>query len=444
MTGTTKGMTRLLADFCSQTPASSIPEDMLEHAKVAFMDWLAVTYGGKDDPLVAKLMAYADQEGGNPQATIIGFGSKKSLGQAALINGAASHALDYDDTLVSFLGHPSVTLFPALLALAEKENKSGREFLDAYIMAVQIGGTIGACAGLDHYLAGWHGTSTLGHIASAAGCARLLGLNPEQTVWALGIGATQASGLKRSFGTMCKPFHAGRASQSGLMAAMLAREGFTGAEDALEGPQGFFEALKGKVNEDILSMLGLGWDVVNLSQKYHASCHATHSPLEAARQVKEDNSLDLADIEKIRVHSSEVTMQAAANSNPKTGTEGKFSVVYCVANALLREVTGMAAFTDAMVNDPQVRNLMEKIELVKDESMAGLESRVFIRAKGRDYEGFSDILQQIPSLEAKHERVRAKFLDLAGAIIGLEKAQRLAEGIDGLESAAMQDFAATL
>ncbi|SHI65126.1 2-methylcitrate dehydratase PrpD [Desulfatibacillum alkenivorans DSM 16219] len=444
MTGETMGMTKKLAGFCSNTPASSIPEEMHDHAKTAFMDWLAVTYGGKDEPLVEKLMRWAGREGGSPQATIIGFGEKKSLGQAALINGAASHALDYDDTLVSFLGHPSVTLFPALLALAEKENKSGRDLLDAYIMGIQVGGTIGACAGLDHYLAGWHGTSTLGHMASAAGCARLLGLDPQQTAWALGIGATQSSGLKRSFGTMCKPFHAGRASQSGLMAAMLARDGFTGADDVLEGPQGFFEALRGKVNDEILSMLGLGWDVVNLSQKYHASCHATHSPLEAARQVMQENSLSLDDLESIRVYSSEVTMQAAANANPKTGTEAKFSVVYCVANALTREVTGMAAFTDDMVNDSQVRSLMQKIELLKDESMTALESRVVIRANGRDYEGFSDILQQIPPLDAKQERVRAKFLDLAGAVIGLEKAEDLAGRIDHLESADMADFAAIL
>ncbi len=444
MTENIQGMTKKLAEFCSKTPASAIPDDMHDHAKVAFMDWLAVTYGGKDDPLVEKLMAWADLEGGNSQATIIGFGTQRSLGQAALINGAASHALDYDDTLVSFLGHPSVTLFPALLALAEKEDKMGREFLDAYIMGMQVGGTIGACAGLDHYLAGWHGTSTLGHIASAAACARLLGLDTEKTTWALGIGATQSSGLKRSFGTMCKPFHAGRASQSGLMAAMLASDGFTGAEDVLEGPQGFFEALKGKVNDDILAMLGLGWDVVNLSQKYHASCHATHSPLEAARQVVADNGIALSDIEKITVNSSEVTMQAAANSNPQTGLEGKFSVVYCVANALLREVTGMAAFTDEMVNDPEVRALMEKSQLVKDESMTALESRVVIRAKGRDYEGYSDILQQIPPLDAKQERVQAKFLDLAGPVIGDEKARGIASSIGRMDTMGMKEFAALL
>ena len=135
------------------------------------------------------------------------------MSQATLINGSASHALDYDDTLRSFLGHPSVTLFPGLLALAEWQGKPGLDFLTAYLVGLQAGATVGGAAGLAHYKAGWHGTSTIGYLASAAGAARLLGLNEVETTWALGIAGTQASGLKRVFGTMCKPFHAGRCAQ---------------------------------------------------------------------------------------------------------------------------------------------------------------------------------------------------------------------------------------
>ncbi|MFH1887227.1 MAG: MmgE/PrpD family protein [Pseudomonadota bacterium] len=431
------GMTRRLARFVAGVDADSIPVEIYGHAKVAFLDTLAVTYGGKDDPLVTKLRKHADAMGGRPSATIIGQGEKRSLEQAALINGAAAHALDYDDTLVSFLGHPSVTLFPALLALAEGRGKSGRDFLAAYVVGLQAGGTIGACASLDHYLAGWHGTSTLGHMAAAAACARLLGLDEERTGFALGIGASQASGLKRNFGTMCKPFHAGRAAQSGLLAALLAEDGFTAAMDVLEGPQGFFEAFRGKVNEEILSFLGLGWDVVNLSQKYHASCHATHSPLEAARAVVTENGISVSDIEKIRVFASEVTMQAATNMNPTTGLAGKFSVPYCVANALLRDVTGMGAFTDELVNDPAVRELMAKIVVEKDPVMAGLESRVVVRTKdGREFTGVSDILAQIPPLEDKQVRVRAKFLDLVSPVLGQARALEVAEMVEGLEEVA--------
>ncbi|MFP4475666.1 MAG: MmgE/PrpD family protein [Desulfatibacillaceae bacterium] len=435
-------MTRRLARFAVSADGAAIPAEMIGHAKVAFMDWVGVTYGGKDDPLVDRLIAYSRIMGGNEDATVLGRDMKTSMEHAALINGAASHALDYDDTLVSFLGHPSVTLFPALLALAEKEGKSGRAMLEAYLVGLQVGGTTGASAGLDHYLAGWHATSTLGHLAASAACAKLLGLNEQGMINAIGIGATQAGGLKRVFGTMCKPFHAGRAAMSGLMAALLAREGFTSAEDIIEGPQGFFEVLKGKVNEDILGFLGLGWDVVNLSQKYHASCHATHSPLEAARAAVAQAGITVDDIREIRVRSSEMALGAAYREDAKNGLEGKFCIPYCVANALLNEITGNQAFTDERVNDPAVQALMKKVVRIKDESLTGLEARVEVEAAdGAVTEAFSDILQQIPDLEAKKERVGAKFIDLCEPVLGSETTRRKKAEIEALDTIAdMADF----
>jgi 2-methylcitrate dehydratase PrpD len=438
------GFTRKLAAFVVNT--SEIPSWAFDHAKVAFMDWVAVTFGGKDDPLVIKLMDFCTQMGGAKQATIIGHGVKMDVMQAALINGSASHALDYDDTLVSFLGHPSVTLFPALLALAEWKGRSGKDFLDAYLIGLQAGGAVGACASLDHYMAGWHATSTLGHLAAAAGCSRLLGLDEQQTVYALGIGGTQSSGLKRVFGTMCKPFHAGRAAQSGLMAAMLARKGFTSAEDILEGPQGFFECLKGKANDDIAGMLGMTWDVINLSQKYHASCHATHSPLEAAMNLVNDERLALSEIKSICIHSSQLALDAAGKREPASGLEGKFSISYCVANALLRSQTGTQAFSDEMVRDPEIRRLMEKITVVHDPEMKALEAVVEIETMdGRTFRGFSDILQQNPPYEIKRERVQNKFQDLCEPIMGQGRTKKLGKIIATLDQVTdMRRFSAIL
>jgi 2-methylcitrate dehydratase PrpD len=437
MSGNGAGFTSRLASFIVDTDGDRIPQTAYEHAKVAFMDWLAVTFAGKDDPLVKILIDYADLVGGNEQATIIGHGMRKDVANAALINGSASHTLDYDDTLVSFLGHPSVTIFPALLALSEWKGASGKDFLTAYLIGLQAGGTVGACASLDHYLAGWHATSTIGHLASAAACARLLGLSVQQAVYALGIGGTQSSGLKRVFGTMCKPFHAGRSSQSGLMAALLAQRDFTSAPDILEGPQGFFEALRGKVNEDIVGMLGLGWDVVNLSQKYHASCHATHSPLEAALTVVKGENIALDAIQGITVHASTLSLQAAGRNEPATGLEAKFSIPYCVANALLRGETGMQAFTDEKVNDPAVRSLMDRITVVDDPQIKALESLVEVRTlDGKTFSAFSDILQQIPPLTVKQERVSAKFIDLCGPVLGRKRSQALRRSIESLEKIA--------
>lgn len=426
-----EGLTRRVARFVSTTRDAEIPRSVFEHARVALLDWYGVTIAGKDDPLVSKLTRVADREGGNEQATLLGQGVRKTASQAALINGAASHALDYDDTFAFFLGHPSVTLFPSVLALAEWKGKKGRELLTAYLVGFRAGSALGSYAGVGHYLAGWHGTSTIGHLASASACARLLGLDEERTVHALGIAATQASGLKRVFGTMCKPFHAGKCSQAGLNSALLAAEGFTSAEDALEGPQGFFEVLRGDKNEGVLDTLGRTWDIEGLAQKYHASCHATHSPIEAARQIVNEKGLALSEIRSITVRSSEMALSAAHRvEGATTGLEGKFSIPYCVANALLRGNTGMQAFTDERVRDPEVQAFMKKIALVKDEKKLALEADVEMETvTGEVHSASSDILQQVPPLEVKREKLRAKFEDLCGPVLGERRTAEIRDAI---------------
>jgi 2-methylcitrate dehydratase PrpD len=245
---------------------------------------------------------------------------------------------------------------------------------------------------------------------------------------------------------MCKPFHAGRASQSGLLAALLAEKGFTSAEDILEGPQGFFEALKGKVNEDVVTMLGLGWDVQNLQQKYHASCHATHSPLEAALAIIKGENIELDAIKSITVHASTLSLQAAGKNEPASGLEGKFSISYCVANALLRGVTGMQAFTDEKVNDPAVRAIMKKIKVINDPKIMALESIVEVEVNnGKSFQAFSDILQQTPPLEVKKERVASKFLDLCEPVLGKKKSLALKKKIESMDTLQnMKDMAKSL
>lgn len=427
-------LTRAIARFIVNTQDAAIPREVHEHAKVAFMDWLGVALAGREDPLVLKLIQYADIMGGSEQATIIGYGVKKSLSHAALINGAASHALDYDDSFIATFGHPSVTLFPAILALAEWQGKGGAEFINAYAIGLQAEAVIGACTGSEHYMAGWHATSTLGHLASAAACARLLELDEQQAIYALGIAGTQACGLKRVFGTMCKPFHAGRASQAGLMAALLAKENFTSAEDILEGPHGFFQLLKGQVNEEAAAALGKTWDIANLAQKYHASCHATHSPIEGALSLVEKVHLAPERIASITIGVSQLALDVASKPEPRTGLEGKFSISYCVANALLRGDTGMGAFTDKKVNDSKVKAFMKKIAVVLDKNVDPIEARVTVKSdKGEEHSCAADIFKQIPPLDAKRSKVKAKFLDLCGAALGAEKARELSEAILSIE-----------
>jgi 2-methylcitrate dehydratase PrpD len=431
------GLTRRLAQFVAGVHNHNIPPVVFEHAKVAFMDWLSVALAGKDEPLVKKLIKYSDLMGGHEQSTVLGSGVKRSVDHTALINGAASHALDFDDTLKAYdayIGHPSVTLFPPLLALAEWKKRSGIDFLTAYITGFKVTAVIGACAGLPHYLAGSHSTSTIGHFASAAACAKLLSLDEQQTVYALGIAGTQASGLKRVFGTMCKPFHAGRASQVGLMSALLAGEGFTSAEDILEGSQGFFDVLGGEVKESVVSTMGVTWNVEDLAQKYHASCHATHSPIEAVLNLIEKERIRKQDIQFIKVFVSQLALDIAGKIEPLTGSDGKFSIPYCIANALLRIDTGQSAFTDQQVRDPEILNYMKRITLQLDDKFSYFESRIEVKTiSGEAYAGMFDVFKDIPSLETKKAKVGKKFLNLCLPLLGKEKLEELKSSILSLE-----------
>ena len=427
-------LTRELAYFIVNTDAADIPQPDIEHAKVTLMDWIAVTLVGKEDPLVAKLVNYADLLGGKEQATVIGYGLKKNIIETALINGAASHALDFDDTLEIIIGHPTVTLYPALVALAEWKGLSGLELLAAYLIGLKTAALIGHCGGMDHYMHGWHGTSTIGHFASAAGCSKLLGLDEQQTVYALGIAGTQASGLKSAFGTMCKPFHAGKASQAGLMSALLAADGFTSTENILEVDFGFLKVLNGKLNKNAAEVLNAPWEAADLAQKYHASCHATHSPIEATWAILEEEGLNLDDIKSIKIHVSELALGAAGQINPQTGLAGKFSIPYCVANALLTGNTGTTAFTDEKVNAPQVKEVMKKISLVRNDDFKLVEAIVDLETTtGKMYTKEIDVMKDIPGLEKKKEKITAKLLDLSDAYLGNEKAKKLITTINKLD-----------
>ncbi len=427
-------LTRKIARFIVNTNAGDIPQPALEHAKVALMDWIAVTLAGKDDPLAAKLVNYAELLGGREQATVIGYGIKKNISQAALINGAASHALDFDDTLEVLVGHPTVTLYPALLALAEWEGLTGRELLAAYLIGLKTAAVIAQCGCMEHYMHGWHATSTIGHFASAAGCSKLLGLDEQQTVYALGIAGTQASGLKSAFGTMCKPFHAGKASQAGLMSALLASDGFTGADNILEGTFGFLEVLNGKLNKNAAEALDAPWEAADLAQKYHASCHATHSPIEGTLAIIEEEGLNSDDIKSIKLDVSELAIGAAGKTDPQTGLAGKFSIPYCVANALLRGDTGTPAFTDDKVNDPQVKEFMKKISLARNDDFKLVEAIIELETtNGKIHSRTVDVMKDVPDLEKKKEKITAKLLDLSSSYLDKEKAAYLVETINSLD-----------
>jgi len=367
--------------------------------------------------------------------------------QAALINGAASHVSDYDDTTTVDIRHASVGLFPGVLALAEERNATGKDFVAASLVGYKTAMLMGFLAGRAQYDSGWHTTSTIGRIAAAAGAARLLRLDEDRAIYAIGLAGTMSAGMKIVFGTMAKSFHAGNASKDGLIAALLAEEGLNCSENFYEGPDGYLQVFRGAVDESEMANLGKTWDFDRLAQKYHASCHFTHSAIEAASAAIDETGLQIDDINEIIVYSSQLALNAAGKLDPRTALEGKFSLPYCVATALLRKDTGLGAFTDEKVSDPLVRTLMHNIRLVLDKSLAPMEVRVVVMSKGcAMVEKRIDVFREIPPTDEKRRCIEQRFRDIAnqygvgghsdsiiGTVRAIETAQSMRSFIDAID-----------
>ncbi len=427
-------VTRKLAEFVRATKFEDLSREVVNEAKLCLFDWLAVTFVGADDPDVRSLTEVVDMVGGNEQATVLIRNRKTSVLNAALLNGMYSHVLDFDDTSVEFLGHASVTLFPALLALAEWQKKSGSELITAFVLGFETGCRVALGATYNHYLAGWHGTSTIGHFSSTAGCAKLLGLSTEQTINAFGAAGTQAAGLKSVFGTSCKPFHAGKAAFNGLLAALVAQRGFTSIDNILEGERCFWDLFSKDWQADAaLSDMKERWYILNNNYKFHASCYGTHAPIEAALALKKDHRIDPDKIEKIEIDVCPPMLEVAGKMNPRKGLEGKFSIPYSVANALIRGDTGMAAFTDEKVTDPFVTGLREKISVEPDAALQPFESDMTIHAAGEKYQKRFNILEQKIPYDEKHELVVQKFRSLADFVLDGDRIEEIVKRIEKLE-----------
>jgi len=427
--------TKSLAEFVLSTNFDDLPSEVINEAKLCFMDWLGVALAGAHDPEVNSLFQVIELIGGKEQATILGKNVKSSILNATLMNGMSSHIFDYDDTSIEFLGHASATLFPCLLALAEWMGIGGKDFLAAYVIGFEVGCRVAIGASVNHTLKGWHPTSTIGHFSSTAGAAKLLGLTIEQITYAFGIAGTQAAGLKAVFGTSCKPFHPGKAGFNGLLSALLAQRGFTSIDNILEGKDCFWDMYSARSNPRMaLKDLGSKWSILNNTYKFHASCHYTHAGIEAVLAIKKEVKDFIPDnIEKIEIFVSPMTLENAAIMEPKTGLEGKFSVPYVIANTILRDDTGIGAFTDVKINDPEILKLRDKIKVIPDNDLAGFNSKAVIYIDGESYEKEVNIFTMNLTYEKKKEELLKKFRSLVSLYITKDKVENLVRYIGNLE-----------
>ena len=434
--------TARLAEFVLTTSPRDCPDAVLAQTRRAVLDTLGVMLAGATEPVARAVRTVARHDGSVPLCTVVGTRLRASASWAALANGAAGHAHDFDDTSFALLGHPSVPLLSAALASAEAETADGAAVALAYIVGFEVDAALGLAVNPAHYTRGWHATSTIGTLGCAAAAARLLGLDATQTRHALGIAASLASGLKENFGSMTKPFHAGHAAQRGVRAAQLARVGLTASDSALEGRLGYLAAFSGAGPEAAaLDGLGRRWELTasGIAVKPYPSCALTHSAIEALVELRARHRIDPGAVAAVEVGVNAVVPDVLRHARPTNGLERKFSMQYCAAAALARGALGLADFDDGPVADTAIRELMDRVRMVVDPTLPHqLEqqawSRVTVRlADGTTFEEKPRGASGHPGAPLSDAELRAKFLACAAPVIGADAAEGVADQIAHLE-----------
>jgi 2-methylcitrate dehydratase PrpD len=439
ITQRTADLTKTLAAQASAVTYDDLPEPVRALARQCALDYYGVALAGKDDELVAILLAELDEAGGTAQASVIGHKARLPSLSAALVNGAAGHALDYDDVNLAMPGHCSVAILPGLIAVAEQRRSSGREVIAAFVAGYEIACRIGMALRPGHYDRGFHATGTVGCLGAAAACARLLGLDAEATARALGIAGTQAAGLKSQFGTMCKPFHAGKASQNGLLAARLAARGFSSRPDLVECEQGFAMTHGPDFRpEAALADPPNGFHIFANLFKYHAACYLTHGPIECARALREQHGVEPEQVTRLTLSLDRSCERVCNIPAPTDGLEAKFSLRQTVAMALSGvDTASLAAYSATTATDPELVRLREKLVLDFHEGwpQAAAELEVAL-TDGRVVKASHDAGIPSADIAAQGERLVAKFDALADRVLGAARSRELRETILGLDSIA--------
>ena len=376
-------VTRTLARFIVNNKYSDVPQKVRHEAARSFLNWVGCAVGASRHDTVERALAALSEFSGPREATVLGRGDRLDVMLAALMNGTTSHTFDFDDTHLKTVIHPSGPVASALLALAERKRMSGADFLHAFILGVEAECRIGNSVYPSHYDVGWHITATTGVFGAAAAAGRVLGLTEQQMTWALGIAATQSSGVREMFGTMCKPFHPGNAARNGLLAAFLASKNFTSAEQGIEGRRGFANVLATARNyAEITEKLGETWEISLNTYKPYACGIVEHPAIDGCIQLRNEHKLKAEVIEGISLAVHPLVLELTGKKTPQTGLEGKFSVYHSSAVAVIHGAAGEEEYSDEVVRDPKVIALRDKVTATVDKAMREDQVRVTIRLKG--------------------------------------------------------------
>jgi 2-methylcitrate dehydratase PrpD len=438
MQTTNAGVTRALVRAVRDIRWEESPADAREAARQCLLDFLGCALAGSSQPLAQILLTEIAAREGSSEATLVGRQERCSRSTAALVNGAAGHALDFDDTHMTMGGHPSVPVIPSALALAETIAANGQSLLEAIIAGVELECRLGAIVGREHYAIGFHSTGTLGAFGAAAACAHLLQLDEDGWLRAMGLAGTQAAGLKSAFGTMAKPLHAGRAASNGLLSALAARGGFTSSAAILEAEQGFLASHAGAApSAQPIDQVAGRFLIRDTLFKYHASCYLTHAPINAAARIQAEQHLDPKTIDDVEVRVARSLLKVCDIQSPTTGLEGKFSLRATTAMALRGEDTSdLGTFSDARMTDPDLVALRDRVRIVTIDKTPQTRARVIVSARGRQFEAESDSGQPASDLDLQRERLTRKFRGLTSPILERSGAEALARAVMEVEKLA--------
>jgi len=413
-------------------------------ASRALLDTLGVTLAGASQPAARSVQRVIEQDGVGP-CRVFGTAARASAGNAALANGTAAHALDYDDMCFVSLAHPSAPLVAAALAAAEATGASGRTLLDAYVVGFEIEGRLGRAMNPRHYQRGWHCTSTLGTIGAAAAASRVLGLDATAAGHALAIAASEASGLKENFGTMVKPLHAGLAARNGVLAAKLAQAGMTASAAAIDGPQGFLAAMDSEQRslDGVAGDLGTRWEIVDtgITVKLYPSCAGTHPTLDALLDLRRREPFAAGEVEAIDIGVDAIVPTILIYDRPSSGLEGKFSMPFCAAAAVVDGRVGLETFAASRLADPAILAMQSRVTMRIDATLDAsapplTQARVAVRLRdGRTLTAYANGARGYHDRPASDDELATKFLSCATQAMPEAQAAEALASLRAIESA---------
>ncbi|PPQ30537.1 MmgE/PrpD family protein [Rhodopila globiformis] len=443
-------LTKSLGRFIADLSPNRLPEAAAQVAQMGFIDCVGTMIAGRNEDSV-RILTETLAPGDGP-ATLT-FGERHAPApEAAWINGTAAHALDYDD--VALRGHPSTVLVPAILAEAEHLDASGADMITAYVAGYETWAELfRRDTGLLHRK-GWHPTGLYGAVGAAAACANLRRLDAETCAMAIALGASQSAGLMANFGTMAKPFHAGRAAHAGIMAARLAEAGFTASTDALEHPQGFLHAISptGTEDRDGDCKAGTAWAILSqgLGIKKYPTCYCTHRAIDGMLDLVAGDPVKPDQVEAVTVSMSDYFATVLRNHRPETGLAAKFSIEFCMASGIVAQRVGLRELTDDFVRRPDIQALMRKVEIVTttqyDPEMPGAapQDQVTVRLAGGRVIAGEPVARATghPSRPLTRQQLYDKFADCLDAGAAAIPADVLFPRLSAIRSAAARDLTA--